>query len=201
MPGNHAKGPVLVLMVGVLCLAHSASPSQACAAPADAVPPPVAPAAPAPADQVPPVEFVPQPQVRHSATFGDFVALKSQIEMKKLDLQLFELNKKMEKTPAKAPEVLPRQELNLPAFTMPPVEPKPAPAPVLSDVVLSVHGMDGKLSAVMRTSAGRQVNVKVGDKFGGGVVSGISRNGVVIRRGNSLSTILFDEQSHANSIR
>jgi type IV pilus biogenesis protein PilP len=142
---------------------------------------------PAPAASEVRMPEVRMPAKAGSFTFGDFVNLRSEIEKTRLDAQLHELKKKMEK-PQPAPP--PRQEFVLPPLPSP--ASKPAPVSIAPDAVMGVQGMDGDLSAVIRTSAGRQVTVKQGDKFGGGVVSAISRSGVVIRRNKTFSTIPFE---------
>jgi type IV pilus biogenesis protein PilP len=151
------------------------------------------PAAP-PAASSPPV---PREIRTGTFSFGDFVELRGKIEEARLDVQLFELRRKMEKPPpVVAPQPAPaRPDFVLPALPSLAPAPKPMPKPAMPEAVVGVQGVDGDLSAVIRTSAGRHVTVKPGDRFGGGVVSAVSRSGVVVRRGNTSSTITFSEIS------
>jgi type IV pilus biogenesis protein PilP len=133
-----------------------------------------------------------------AGSFGEYVELRATLEMNALRLKNYELTKKMpppetEKEPqnppplqAVVPPVQPPAQPSVPALE------KLAPVPTLQDAVISVLGVDGNLSAVIRTSAGRQVTVKKGDKFGGGTVAEISRSGVVVIRGKTFSTIQFE---------
>ncbi|OLN30035.1 hypothetical protein DVDV_0830 [Desulfovibrio sp. DV] len=84
-------------------------------------------------------------------------------------------------TPAPQPQVI------LPEPPKPVVKPKEA-----SPVVISIQGVDGHASATIRSSSGSLVTVRPGDKFGGGVITAVNRTGVLVRRGNSSTTLAFE---------
>lgn len=84
----------------------------------------------------------------------------------------------------------------VPALSLPPLTPPASPAPGVprresSLVVLSVQGVDGKLSATVRTGSG-QVIVRPGSRLGNAMVTGISRQAVTIRRGGKTSALPFE---------
>ena len=118
-----------------------------------------------------------------AGNLGRLTALKGEVEELRLEVQLEELRAKkkglLNPAPvAAAPVRMP--ELSLPAMT-PPTAQAPALPPVLSSaphrvgvVVLSVQGVDGELSATLR-SGSKNVTVRKGSRFGGGVVTDISR--------------------------
>lgn len=134
-----------------------------------------------------------------AGNLGRLTALKGEVEELKLEVQLEELRAKKKGllNPApvvSAPARLP--ELSLPAMTPP--KTAPASPPVLSSApqragtaVVSVRGVDGEVSAVVRTGSGT-VTLRKGSRFGGGVVTDISRNGVIVSRGGKTAALPFE---------
>lgn len=57
--------------------------------------------------------------------------------------------------------------------------------------VVSVQGLDGKLSATIRTAAGALLTVHEGSRFGGGIAS-VSRTGVSIRKSGTTEHLSFE---------
>lgn len=85
-----------------------------------------------------------------------------------------------------------------PALQLPPMElPRRTGAPANSATssaprVLSVHGVDGSMSATVRTGKGLR-SVRVGDQLDGGSVVSISRDGVSLRLGSRITHVPFGE--------
>lgn len=73
--------------------------------------------------------------------------------------------------------------------------PPPARTPEKSretaPVVVSVQGVDGSTTATIR-ARGKLTTVKVGENFGGGIVSSITRDGVAVKTGKSVITYRFE---------
>lgn len=89
--------------------------------------------------------------------------------------------------PAPVPASLPAPK---PASNNPKLEKLREPREV-APVVVSVQGVDGTTSATLQTRD-KLTTVKVGDNFGGGVVSSITRNGVVVKNGKSTLNFRFE---------
>lgn len=135
-----------------------------------------------------------------AGNLGRLTALKGEVEELRLEVQLEELRAKkkglLNPAPvAAAPVRMP--ELSLPAMT-PPATQAPALPPVLvpapqraGTAVVSVRGVDGELSAVIRTGSGT-VTVRRGSRFGGGVVTSVSRQAVVVSRGGKTAALPFE---------
>ena len=136
-----------------------------------------------------------QPSVRQvyssSSTLGDLsryrgqkIILEQQVRIAELEQRLKELGER------KKPEII------LPDLTPPKAkgDAQPAvttPAPKRGPVVVSVQGVSGALSATIRTSDGRTVNVKNGAAFGGGRLQ-VTRRGVFVLRGGKPASIPFE---------
>lgn len=162
---------------------------------------PVRAVAPAPQKAAHPAA-VPAPEkaalVPSTETLGDLTALRGEVEKLKLEVQKEELlaKKKSIREPAPvqiaslAPPPLSLPELAPPAQA-PNVPAVPARKRSSGSVVISVQGVDGDVSALVRTGS-RTVTLHRGDRFGGGVVTDITRKAVVIRRGAKTAVLPFE---------
>ena len=126
-----------------------------------------------------------------AGNLGAITHLRSQKEELELQVKIKELHEKLTTTPV-APAVAQRQadvalllEKPLPARTA------IAPPSSRGPVVVAVQGMGGALSAVIRTGSS-MTTVRKGSRFGGGVVTDISRAGVMFNRGGKLSALPFE---------
>lgn len=142
----------------------------------------------------------PPPAIAETGNVDGLSNLHVQIEEYKLLVQIEELRTKLAElkkaqTVAAAPPVQP-PALSLPALTPPQSsEPQTAqPRPRRKGpVVLSVQGVDGNLVASVRLDGGRRITLRKGEKFGGGVVSEVSRSdGVVVRSGKKTTVLPFE---------
>ncbi|QAZ66119.1 type IV pilus biogenesis protein PilP [Solidesulfovibrio carbinolicus] len=112
-------------------------------------------------------------------------SLRGDLEEIKLQVAIAQEKEKLlpkQVAPAPQPQML------LPELPKP-VAAKPNEA---APVVVSIQGVDGHASATIRSSAGSLVTVRPGDKFGGGVIASVSRNGVLVRRGNTSTALAFE---------
>ena len=92
--------------------------------------------------------------------------------------------------PQPAPQAVPQATIKLPPLDDAEKEkPKRRSGPS----VVSVQGVDGRLSADIRTSDGRIVTVKNGERFNGGVLV-VSRKGVSVRKSGALTRIPFEQE-------
>ncbi|MDR2819469.1 MAG: hypothetical protein LBB60_02935 [Desulfovibrio sp.] len=120
--------------------------------------------------------------------------LRADIELLELQVKKKELLDKLN-PPAPAPVSAPPLTSGL--LALPPISPPVSGTePVRktsssATVVVAVQGVDNNLSAVIRTG-GRLVSVRKGQNFGGGVITNISRNAVVVRNGNKTSILPFE---------
>lgn len=131
-----------------------------------------------------------------SGKVGDLSDLHLQIEEYKLLVQIEELKAKLRDL--KQPKMpAPAAPLSLPIAALTP--PSGAVSPPVAQVaskrvdpaVLSVQGVDGELTATIR-SGGKQITVRKGQKFGNGVISEISRTAVTVRNGKQTVTLPFE---------
>lgn len=126
-------------------------------------------------------------------------ALHVQIEEYKLLVQIEELKAKLSDlkkvqtvAAASAPPVLSLPALTPPQSTEPPAVPL-QPRRAKGPAVMSVHGVDENLVAEVRLEGGKRITLRKGEKFGGGVVSEVSRSaGVVIRIGKKTTVLPFE---------
>lgn len=142
-----------------------------------------------------PVHEVAPPQtVLTAGNLGKVTDIKGRIEVLKLEVQEEELKQKKKalSAPAPVPVVTAPKfpELDLPAFTPSKSTPRPSPR-AAGTAVIAVQGVDGDLRAIVRTSTGA-VTVRKGMNFGGGVITDISRQGVLIRKNNTVTTLPFE---------
>lgn len=177
-----------------------------------ATPPPVVPVvAPAPVAKLPPKpkevvppekplvpEVTPPQTVLTAGNLGKVTDIKGRIEVLKLEVQEEELKqkKKVLSTSVTPPVVATTPkfpELDLPAFTPPSSKSTPRTSSRASGTaVIAVHGVDGDLRAIVRTSTGTSITVRKGTSFGGGIISDISRQGVMIRKNNTVTALPFE---------
>lgn len=133
-----------------------------------------------------------------AGNLGRLTALKGEVEELRLEVQLEELRAKkkglLNPAPvAAAPVRMP--ELSLPAMTPPKGSPASSlelpPVRRAGTAVVSVQGVDGEVSAVIRTGSGT-VTVRKGSRFGGGVVTAVSRQGVFVSRNGKTAALPFE---------
>ncbi|WP_157137646.1 type IV pilus biogenesis protein PilP [Solidesulfovibrio carbinoliphilus] len=103
------------------------------------------------------------------------------------------IEQEREKLAPKLPVAVPQAKTPQTPIMLPPEPPKaPATPKKETPVVVSMQGMDGRTSATIRGSSGRLQTVRPGDPFEGGVVNTITREGVLVRRGNTSTTLTFE---------
>jgi len=124
---------------------------------------------------------IPVPQ---SGNLGRMTELRADLEEMKV---MVAIEQEKEKLNSKKTTPAPQPQVVLPEPPKSVVKPKEA-----SPVVVSIQGMDGHASATIRSSTGSLVTVRPGDKFGGGVIAAVNRTGVLVRRGNSSTTLAFE---------
>ncbi|GAB1253031.1 hypothetical protein [Desulfovibrio falkowii] len=130
-----------------------------------------------------------------AGNLGKITALKSQVEELKLELQIAELTAKKDGATRSQRITEPLPSLSLPAFTPPSPSPQ-ASVPTSNSrranlAVLSVQGVGDNLSATVRTGSGQTV-VRIGSRLGDSVVTAISRQAVLVKRGNQINTLPFE---------
>lgn len=127
-----------------------------------------------------------------AGNLGRITQLRALEEELTLEAKIAKLKKEKEEA-SRSPSVptfsLP--SLTPPASTSPVPTAAPRPAATGGLRVISVQGVGGKLTATVRTGSG-QVVVRKGSRLGDAVVTGISRQGVTIRRGGKTSTLPFE---------
>ncbi len=136
------------------------------------------------ASEVPPFT-VDADTVPKAGNLGKMTSLRGNLEEVRLQVAIAQEKEKLlpkQAAPAPQPQML------LPELPKPVVAKPKEAAPV----VVSIQGVDGHASATIRSSAGSLVTVRPGDKFGGGVIASVSRNGVLVRRGNALTALALE---------
>lgn len=181
-------------------------------------PPPVMPAPKAPSPKTPkipraekapaamPVKSSAAPASGSSAVpvsltagnLGRLTDLKGELEELRIEVQLEELRAKKKSLLNPAPVAAPPvrvPELTLPAMTPPKSPPASSlelpPVRRAGTAVVSVRGVDGDVSALIRTGSGT-VTVRKGSRFGGGVVTSVSRQAVVVSRNGKTAVLPFE---------
>lgn len=149
-----------------------------------------------PSNTVPPSESAPAQTVLTAGNLGKVTDIKGRIEVLKLEVQEEELKQKKKALSAPTPVPVTSApkfpELDLPAFAPPSSKNIPRPSSrAAGTAVIAVQGVDGDLRAIVRTGTGT-VTVRKGMNFGGGVISDISRQGVLIRKNNAVTTLPFE---------
>lgn len=163
-----------------------------------------APVAKVPQKQTVSLKTAPVPETTSAQTvltagnLGKLTDIKGRIEVLKLEVQEEELKQKKKAFSTPAPQVpassVPKfTELDLPTFTPPSLKSTPRPSQSAAGTsVIAVQGVDGDVRAIVRTSTGAAVTVRKGMNFGGGVITDISRQGVLIRKNNTVTTLPFE---------
>jgi type IV pilus biogenesis protein PilP len=161
-----------------------ASPVQPVPAQASASARTVPPVSSSSAQAAAPVVSAPEPAEagKSGNKLGILTALRAQLAELKIQAEIEEqqarINKAKERVTPPVPE--------LPVLKLPEIVPL-----VHRDLVVAVQGIDGRMSASIRTRNG-VVTVRPGQSFGGGVIESISRDGVVLRQGRSVKTLPFE---------
>lgn len=150
-------------------------------------------ASPAPAaDQGDVASFSP-----NSTTLGKHSSKRSELRLLELEAAIKEKKVKISKLDESLSE---NKDKDLVVLAPPPVQipalPAPVPAPSMQAVrkqvqVVAVEGLNGVLSATVRTASGHLVTLHEGSRFGGGIAS-ISRTGVSIRKGGKTEHLSFE---------
>lgn len=151
---------------------------------------------PATPKNAPVPEAAPPQTVLTAGNLGKVTDIKGRIEVLKLEVQEEELKQKKKALSAPTPVPVTSApkfpELDLPAFAPPSSRNIPRPSSrAAGTAVIAVQGVDGDLRAIVRTGTGT-VTVRKGMNFGGGVISDISRQGVLIRKNNAVTTLPFE---------
>lgn len=116
--------------------------------------------------------------------------LQQEAEIADLRRRLAEAQQPIVATPVPQPQPAPQATIKLPPLDD---AEKEKPRRRSGPSVVSVQGVDGRLSADIRTSDGRVVTVKNGERFNGGVLV-VSRKGVSVRKSGALTRIPFEQE-------
>jgi len=114
-------------------------------------------------------------------------SLRAELEEAKLRTAIAQ---EREKQVAKAPAVVLAPPPAVQGAS-PPVPKAPEKPREATPVVVSVQGVDGSTTATIRVR-GKLTTVKVGETFGNGVVSSITRDGVAVKNGRAVTTYRFE---------
>ena len=137
----------------------------------------------------PAVAPAPSAPVASDTTLGDLTRLRGLKRVLQQEAEIADLRKRLAE--AQQPVVatpIPQPTIKLPPLDDPDVKkPKRRSGPS----VVSVQGVDDHLSADIRTSDGRVIAVKNGERFNGGTLV-VSRKGVSVRRNGDLTRIPFE---------
>lgn len=132
-------------------------------------------------------------------TLGDLSRLRGVKRVLQQEAEIADLRRRLAEAqqpivatpvPQPAPQAVPQATIKLPPLDE--VE-KEKPKRRSGPSVVSVQGVDGRLSADIRTSDGRIVTVKSGERFNGGVLV-VSRKGVSVRKNGNLTRIPFEQE-------
>ena len=131
-----------------------------------------------------------------TATAGNLGKLSELTALEKelaIEVKIAKLRKEMEEL-SRSPAIS-APSLSLPAFTPPAPQPASVSRPTSSSrgglSVISIQGVEGQLTATIRTASG-QTTARAGTRLGDAVVTGISIQGVMVRRGGHVSTLPFE---------
>ena len=127
------------------------------------------------------------------STLGELTRKRGHEQLLKQEVRIRELEKRLQDLSQPS-----KQELVLPSLTPPPAAPKSsstpgsaASAPSRRLAVVSVQGIEGRLSATLRMADGHMVTINNGSLFNGGRLH-VTRKGVTIHKSGKSSTIPFE---------
>lgn len=127
---------------------------------------------------------------------GNLAIITSQratLAEKKLQKEIDDLDAKSSAQPSNSAVVFSPDDVAK-MLEMPAIKPETANTPALASPgtsVVAVQGVDGKLTATLRHN-GKLVTLGAGEKFAGGTVAAISRQGVSVRGHNGVQTLAFE---------
>lgn len=135
---------------------------------------------------IPPAPAVPPPAASDT-TLGDLTRLRGIKRVLQQEAEIADLRKRL----AEAQQPVVATPIT-PPIKLPPLdEAKPKKTRRSGPSVVSVQGVDGRLSADIRTADGRIVTLKSGERFNGGVLV-VSRKNVSVRKNGDLTRIPFE---------
>ena len=135
---------------------------------------------------MPPAPAVPPPAASDT-TLGDLTRLRGIKRVLQQEAEIADLRKRL----AEAQQPVVATPIT-PPIKLPPLdEAKPKKTRRSGPSVVSVQGVDGRLSADIRTADGRIVTLKSGERFNGGVLV-VSRKNVSVRKNGDLTRIPFE---------
>ena len=127
------------------------------------------------------------------STLGELTRKRGHEQLLKQEVRIRELEKRLQDLSQPS-----KQELVLPSLTPPPAALKSsstpgsaASAPSRRLAVVSVQGIEGRLSATLRMADGHTVTINNGSLFNGGRLH-VTRKGVTIHKSGKSSTIPFE---------
>lgn len=158
------------------------APADVAAAPVQAAP---RAAAPAPANQGKNAEEA-FPDAFKAGSLGQLTQLRAELEQLKMQVTIEETRSKLKQLRG-----APTSNSNLPSLEFPPIG---MPTAVASNNVriLSIQSVNGKYTATVGTAQGTKI-VSVNDSINGNRVVSITRNSVVINRGQGNETLSIQE--------
>lgn len=142
------------------------------------------------------VRPLPMPKVPVAGNLGTITDLRAQLEEKRIRQALHEIDVKLAGAAQASssgvavltPDALAR--MVTPEISLTP-EPAPGDSTASRPVVVSVQGVDGQLSATLRSN-GQLLTLRAGQKFPGGTVTNVSRDRVTIRGARGVESLAFE---------
>ena len=145
--------------------------------------------------EIPPEEDTPSltPITAMAGNLGKLSELTALEKELAIEVKIAKLRKEKEEL-LRSPAIS-APSLSLPAFMPPTSQPASASRPSSPSrdglSVISIQGVGGQLTATIRTASG-QTTVRAGTRLGDAVVTGISIQGVMVRRGGHVNTLPFE---------
>ena len=133
-----------------------------------------------------------QPDAFGSGTLGQLTKLRAELEQLKLQVSIEETRSRLNQLRGNSS---PEPKRGMPSLEYPPIGmPTDAPAPSAKKQIriLSIQSVNGKYAATVSTASGPRV-VRVNDSVGDGRVVSITRNSVVINRGQGNETLSIQD--------
>lgn len=131
-----------------------------------------------------------------SSTLGDLARMRGRQHVLAQEVRIAELERRLKE--AQQPVVATAIPLQPETIALPPLKPmkkteakEDKPKRPSAPKVVSVQGMDGNLSATIRTTDGNLVTVKNGARFGGGILV-VTRKRVSVRNGGKMRALSFE---------
>jgi hypothetical protein len=119
-----------------------------------------------------------------AGSLGKITELRAELDETKLQVAILQEKEKLMPKQSKSPTPIVH-----PSIQLPPIEPiKLNSVPTNSPVILSIQSLEGIASATVKLN-NQIVTLRPGDRFNGGIVSTIKRDGILLKKNNKISVI------------